>query len=537
MKEFSVNDGPARMHPDGKPRKAGTSFRQKAALVFGSLVIGLLLLELGLRLAGMMIVWRQEKADRGRLQLKSDFRIMCVGESTTYLGGEDSYPSQLEKALNEMSGGFRCTVINKGIPATTTFYILNNIGEWLDEARPDMVIAMMGVNDSDISGVYRGREGEGPLPTFFRNLRILKLGEIIGAGWTHRWNSLRSKLSGRTGATPAPAPDTEDDHLLEPGDRRPGEAEQWVRAGHDLLRQEKRDEAAKAFRRASEHDPQSAEAWLGLGTAQRQKSDFESAESALTTALRLNPASDRALEELGICYLDQRPRDLEKARRMFSRAAELNPASDRTRVGLAFCLWKSRKYRRAKEAIREIMKNIPSDPWTLTLLLYFHQKMRDYEGGIAVCQRALEGNPQCVWALANLAYFYGRQGKTELAEEYSRRNREVQTTMNLEMTVRNYRAITEIIQKRGIQFVAMQYPLRSLGPLKEMLRPYKGIIFVDNERIFPDSGQRYFKDRFAGDFGHCTHEGNQILADNLARILREEYFRPRSQSLTETKSD
>ena len=75
----------------------------------------------------------------------------------------------------------------------------------------------------------------------------------------------------------------------------------------------------------------------------------------------------------------------------------------------------------------------------------------------------------------------------------------------------------------------MQYAMRPLGPLKDMLDSREGIIFVDNEAVFKEALKKgryedYFIDRFAGDFGHCTPLGNKIIADNAADVLWKEYF-------------
>jgi hypothetical protein len=72
----------------------------------------------------------------------------------------------------------------------------------------------------------------------------------------------------------------------------------------------------------------------------------------------------------------------------------------------------------------------------------------------------------------------------------------------------------------------MQYPRRSVESLKKMLTPGGEVIFVDNEgvsqKLLERKGYEHcFADRFAGDFGHCTPEGNRVLAENLADVILE----------------
>jgi hypothetical protein len=46
------------------------------------------------------------------------------GASTTACGNEGSYPSELEKILNERNIGTQFSVINKGVPGTYTAAIV-----------------------------------------------------------------------------------------------------------------------------------------------------------------------------------------------------------------------------------------------------------------------------------------------------------------------------------------------------------------------------------------------------------------------------
>ena len=70
----------------------------------------------------------------------------------------------------------------------------------------------------------------------------------------------------------------------------------------------------------------------------------------------------------------------------------------------------------------------------------------------------------------------------------------------------------------------MQYPMRPVDLLKQLLPQSTDVIFVDNEKKFKElvaqeSYDYYFIDRFAGDFGHCTPKGNQLIAEHLADII------------------
>ncbi|TMA73279.1 MAG: hypothetical protein E6J77_24645, partial [Deltaproteobacteria bacterium] len=120
---------------------------QRLALVVFGLLVGVVVLEIGLRIAGLVFLSVQERRNQLSLHEGHTYRVLCIGESTTALGGEDSYPSQLERSLNARGKGVSFSVINRGIPAVTTDVIVGHLEESLARYRPDVVVAMMGIND------------------------------------------------------------------------------------------------------------------------------------------------------------------------------------------------------------------------------------------------------------------------------------------------------------------------------------------------------------------------------------------------------
>jgi hypothetical protein len=104
-----------------------TTFLQKFYLFFFAFGVTLLILEVGLRLGGWAFLLLQEKHNRGNINSDVEYRILCLGESTTALGGENAYPAQLERILNSHPNARKFKVINKGFPATTTDQILAKV--------------------------------------------------------------------------------------------------------------------------------------------------------------------------------------------------------------------------------------------------------------------------------------------------------------------------------------------------------------------------------------------------------------------------
>jgi hypothetical protein len=121
-------------------------------------------------------------------------------------------------------------------------------------------------------------------------------------------------------------------------------------------------------------------------------------------------------------------------------------------------------------------------------------------------------------------------GNSELASEYDKKAKELRLSYHLPVVTGNYRKLKTVLDKRGIVYVCMQYPMRSLEPLQRILKDSnQGIIFVDNEKVFKDAVSKegyktYFIDMFGGDFGHCTEKGNRLLAENIANVILKECF-------------
>src|SRR3989338_4125327 len=104
-----------------------TTFRQKILLVILGASLSIIIIEIGMRTAGFLYLSLQEHRNKISLDKKGAYRIMCLGESTTAYGGENSYPRQLEEILSQKIPDMRFSVINKGIPAIDTTHIVEDL--------------------------------------------------------------------------------------------------------------------------------------------------------------------------------------------------------------------------------------------------------------------------------------------------------------------------------------------------------------------------------------------------------------------------
>ncbi len=115
------------------------------------------------------------------------------------------------------------------------------------------------------------------------------------------------------------------------------------------------------------------------------------------------------------------------------------------------------------------------------------------------------------------------------AEEFFNAAEELRINFPNEQTNIVYRAIIQKLVDNNIKVICMQYPLRSIKPLQNILKnePYYGkITFVSNELNFKQAlrEKKYyevFRDQYGGDFGHCTNYGNTLIAQNVAKTLTD----------------
>ncbi|MFH1383420.1 MAG: hypothetical protein ABIH47_00455 [Candidatus Omnitrophota bacterium] len=143
-----------------------------------------IILEIGLRMAGWIIVTRQEHRNKISLKQGDSYVIMCLGESTTANLGPGNYPEQLEEILNQYATGTTFKILNKGVAGITTDRILARLEYGLEKYKPNMVITMMGVNDEQSSDHYDLNRSNIISQTKLALLRfkVYKLGRLL---WLH----------------------------------------------------------------------------------------------------------------------------------------------------------------------------------------------------------------------------------------------------------------------------------------------------------------------------------------------------------------
>lgn len=552
-----------------------TSLSQKFFLVIFGIIFAILSLEAFLRVGGFLFLTAQEWRNLAVFSGQKRYRIMCIGESTTALGGKDAYPCQLGKILNAHAGFDKFHVINKGIPGTHIAAIFNSLENELNRYKPQMVVAMIGINDS--------REIKAQVPVvdsrgFWRNLRVYKLSMLVKKSLFHPRYVRQCVLGNNTKsyAKRLSAADAEKYKISagmgfyyhQRGEFKTAigflekaacynnkDAVIYNDLGDCYLNVDEFDSAREAFTRAIFLDRRSIESYAGLAATCVQTADYDGAREVYGAVLKMEPRGKlaswayaglgrlwtyqgdqqrarRMYEKAISCYSGDSwvwiylaytyklTGQLEPARKLFARALEVDHGSFVACEEIANCYKLEGRYRQAQEAYERALKIRKDYRIYQSMAEFYYEQGRDRDA-INCLLQALALHPDNQGSYIFLAQIYRRRGNNALALDCDKKAVALQTKVDKLVLKDYYLNIYKIVKKHGAKLVCAQYPMRSIADLKNIFAYLNDILFIDDEDIFKqkvarEGYGRYFSDRFAVDFGHCTSEGNRVLAENVA---------------------
>ncbi|MBU1125075.1 MAG: tetratricopeptide repeat protein [Candidatus Omnitrophica bacterium] len=447
-----------------------------------------------MRIAGVIVAALQ----RPKETMQEGYRIMCIGESTTVFGEQDSYPCQLERILNAGKGGRKFTVINRGIPGADTTFILANFEKDLAVYRPEVVVAMIGINDRYPQEFRRFS----PWARFMRTFKVARLGEWLWLSLNVRLQEMRMFLqlqwrqffNGGSARmvflSPSNCYAQDRNSVLTPSGIK---KEEYLRLGELYFTQKKYSEAQGYLEKAIFFDPTDIQAYYALGKLLKQKVKLTQAKEVFKKIIELDPTQLAPYNELGGWAVDEG--NYEEAISYFKKAIDLGAQDARVYIRLGWC--------------------------------YFARN--EFQDAELTFKRNLALNPRDAEACGSLVAFYAAVGNRAALEEYSTRANEINLKRYNPLTRHNYQIMQAMLASRGIPLVCVQYPMRTISPLQMIFENKKDVVFVDNEWRFKnallESGlHEYFIDMFAGDFGHCTPKGNRLLAESIAAVITKEIF-------------
>ena len=464
------------------------SFKQKIILMFLGIFLSVVVLEAGLRLAGWIYLARQDysAAVSFRRKVKDEYRILCLGDSTTAFGGKDSYPAQMENILNQGDLARRFTVINRGIPGLDSAGIVSQAKGNIKRYSPDMIIALMGINDEfeSLSALDAGYK----MKSLIRRLRVYKLVKLFVL-------RLRS------------ADNLRDTYFLE---------------GVSCLEYQRYREAERMFAKVIKLSPEWPSAHIYLSQCYYEQGRLDKAEELIQKAEALAVNFPLIYSDIGWRYSDMG--FLSRAEEAFKKAIEAKPLESIGYHHLAQFYQEKGRYPEAERMFKKAMRLSPDNNYNnyIDLGMHYFERGMLFEAEDALKKAVLVDarDPVAYWYLG---YLKKEQGHFAEASSYFSM---IQSTLErINKAARaNFNRLRNIAVDNAIVLVAVQYPMRKLDSLKNMFSEPGRIIFVDNEAVFREALKKgryedYFIDRFAGDFGHCTAAGNQLLARNIASAI------------------
>jgi len=487
--------------------KLKTGLKKKIALIIFGLFLFFVLLEIGLRLGGFILLSIQEHNNLRSIKQKGAYRILCLGESTTM----DGYPAYLEKDLNGRKTGIVFSVINKGISGTDTSVIVSELENNLNKYSPDLVITMMGINDR---GVYMPRP-QAPASKsrlFLRSFRTYKLAKLLALHIAKKAEVAGFIKPAINKPTIPQGEGKEQEAGLIPRDTgkiNPGENEKY-------------------WMKRVDKNPRNARVCLEAGKFYAYRGKILEAKELLKRAIELEPRQVDAYYMLAWLYQDGL--QYLESEKIYKEIILINSDSIPAYWGLADAYLFSGKFAESEEALKKALKLAPENAETYFKLGSLYLKQKKFLQAQEVLREGLAVNPGHERACGALVALYEEMGRDSSAEEYRKKLEDLAVAKFNSVSKDNYLRLKAVLDKHGKKLVCVQYPLRSIGPLKDIFREVKeGIIFVDNQASFKKAVEEegyaeYFLDNFAGDFGHCTPKGNELLAENIAKAVLKEIF-------------
>ncbi len=287
-------------------------------------------------------------------------------------------------------------------------------------------------------------------------------------------------------------------------------------------------QAEEYYKKALELNPKNEETYVKLGRLYYDQGQPLQAEECYKKALELNPKNEETYVKLGRLYRDQ-GQSLQ-AEEYYKKALELNPKNEETYVKLGRLYYDQGQSLQAEECYKKALELNPKNEETYAGLGWLYHDQGQLFQAKECFEKGLEFNPFSAKLYEALMVVYKTAGQVTRAQEYYNKANELELSWYKFMTVRNYHTLKKILNRRKMRLVCVQYPMRSIEPLKKIFQDnIDGIIFVDNEKSFKEvvsksSYKEYFRDMFAGNFGHCTPKGSRLLAGNIANTILKEVF-------------
>ena len=176
--------------------------------------------------------------------------------------------------------------------------------------------------------------------------------------------------------------------------------------GNRLLEQGKAREAAEAYRKAVQLDPNNAQWQYNLSLALARLGDQEGQKKALQRALQIDSNVAATHNDLGLVYLSERK--MNEAEREFRAALEINPKFAEAQTNLGAVYSQQGKDTEATALFRKATENDPTYARAFVNLGLLMARQGDFPAAKEQIQRALKISPNDAGALTALGMIEGK---------------------------------------------------------------------------------------------------------------------------------
>ncbi|MBN1823098.1 MAG: tetratricopeptide repeat protein, partial [Endomicrobiales bacterium] len=312
----------------------------------------------------------------------------------------------------------------------------------------------------------------------------------------------------------------------------PENSNTYIELGNLYLALLRKKEAERMYKKAIKVSPKNTRAYEALGGLYMSSSRAREAERVYRRAVKVNPDNSEAYVWLGEYFMKSGQE--KEAERMFKKAIDVNPLDTVACIELCTFYKNSRMIKKVRQMYNKALEISPDDTGLIRNALGFYRRNMFVNECDLVLAKTKNKCPDEMWMHLELLHYYKRKGdsrnyerENNIIRKYYRGSSESEQNWFDAAVIANYREFVRKVRMKGVKMVCMQYPARSVKPLQEMLKEHEDVTFVSNEANFKEAIEKtcyweLFEDCFAGDFGHCTKEGNRLIAENLAEVIMRE---------------
>jgi len=479
-------------------KKPKYSLATRLTISLASLLVSLLVLEVGLRWAGRAYLARTVTPVSQVDYSDSTTRVMCIGDSFTFgglTGRHETYPTYLQEILDSQRAGQRAQVFNQGVCEYNSWQLLQFLPEWLAVYEPQVVVVLVGSANMFNPWGYDFDSGGalGKISQMFHGLRVVKLARLIYVNGSARL------LSG--GA--------EDEDAA---------AAEYGLDGHYVNATVYQEAKSYLHEKMAVVEPDPTDAVQDVWYTHNQ-GYHEAAMEQCLYILQGAAGHQELLATMG--YFHYARGDYANAEVYYLEALELHPEARFVRGQASFfysnagrdCIAQGR-YAEAVDYLFKAIGQNPDDEYHYYAMSRAFGLQSHYNADQIVerCKTMMDEDP----SLRQNQKFINHLEMFEVRNDWEERVGE--------WLDGDLEEIHRLVRGTGATLVVQNYPVSypHANARLQALADENGLPMVDNLSRFDEAVANYGRAPYLFDDDHCTPGGHRLMAENVYRVLESE---------------